>query len=97
VKHKILKFINSICKREQFPKHSERSITAPIYKKGDVTVAIIEAGIVEPEETSIARKRFGKHVPFATNMQATIDILFETIFSIRSVQSVYKRRELRFR
>jgi hypothetical protein len=50
---------------------------------------------VEPEETSIASQRLGKHVPAATNMQATLDVLLETMFSIRSVQSGYKRRELR--
>jgi hypothetical protein len=33
------------------------------------------AGIVEPEETYIARQRLGKHVPTATNTQATIRIV----------------------
>jgi hypothetical protein len=51
---------------------------------------------VEPEETFIARQRLGKHVPVVTNKQTTIDVLLETMFSIRSVQRGYKRRDLRF-
>jgi hypothetical protein len=51
---------------------------------------------VEPEETFITRQRLGKHVPAGTNTQATIKVLLETMFSIRSVQSGYKRRELKF-
>jgi hypothetical protein len=51
---------------------------------------------VEPQETSIARQRLGKHVIAATNTQATIEALLENMFSIRFVQSGYKRRELRF-
>jgi hypothetical protein len=51
---------------------------------------------VQPEETFIARQRLAKHVPAATNTQATTDVLLRTMFSIRSVQSGYKRREPRF-
>jgi hypothetical protein len=56
----------------------------------------VKAGIVEAEETSITRQRLGKHIPGATNMQLKIDVLLETMFSVRSVQSGYKRRELQF-
>jgi hypothetical protein len=45
---------------------------------------------------SLARQRLGTHVPAATNTQATIEILLETMFSIRSVHGGYKRRELKF-
>jgi hypothetical protein len=49
----------------------------------------LKAGIVEPEEKIIARQWLGKHVPMVTNMQATIEVLLETIFSIQSMQSGY--------
>jgi hypothetical protein len=55
----------------------------------------LTAGIVEPEEKFIARQRLGKNVPAATNTLAPIELLLETMFSIRSVQRGYKRRELR--
>jgi hypothetical protein len=55
----------------------------------------LKAGIVEGQKTSTIRQWLGKHVPAATNTQATIKVL-EMMFSIRSVQSGYKRRELRF-
>jgi hypothetical protein len=35
----------------------------------------LKAGIVGPEQTSIARQRLGKHIPAATNTQATIEEL----------------------
>jgi hypothetical protein len=54
----------------------------------------LKTWIVRAEETSIATQRLGKHVPVATNTQATIDELTWTMFSVRSVQSGYKRREL---
>jgi hypothetical protein len=53
-------------------------------------------GIMESQKTSVARQRLGKHVPAATNREAAIGILLDTMFSIRSVQIGYKRRELRF-
>jgi hypothetical protein len=49
----------------------------------------LKAGIVEPEETSIARKQFRKHVPAATNTQATIEELVEMVFSVGSVPRLY--------
>jgi hypothetical protein len=52
----------------------------------------LKAGIVEPEETSIARQRLGKQVPAATDTQATIEKLFGKVFSIQSVQSGYKEQ-----
>jgi hypothetical protein len=51
---------------------------------------------VEPEETSTATQRLGKHVPEATNAQTTTEVLLVKTLSFRSVQSDYKRRELRF-
>jgi hypothetical protein len=49
---------------------------------------------VEPEEASIARQRLGEHIPEATNTQATIELLLQTMFSVWYLQSCYKRREL---
>jgi hypothetical protein len=46
------------------------------------------------KETSIARKRFCKQISAATDTQATIQELLGTMFSVRSLQSGYKRREL---
>jgi hypothetical protein len=46
-------------------------------------------------ETSIARERIGKQVSAATDTE-TIEELLGTMFSVRSVQSGYKRGEIRF-
>jgi hypothetical protein len=35
----------------------------------------LKAGIVEPEQTSITTQRLVKHIPAATNTQATIEEL----------------------
>jgi hypothetical protein len=43
-----------------------------------------KTGIVEPEETVVARHWIGQHVPAATNTQATIELL-DAVFSILSV------------
>jgi hypothetical protein len=51
---------------------------------------------VDPEETSIARQRLGKQVTAATDTQATIEELWGTMFSVRFLQSGYKRIGLRF-
>jgi hypothetical protein len=53
-----------------------------------------ECRIVEPKETSIARQRLGKQVFTETDTQATIRKFLGTIFSVRSVRSGNKRREL---
>jgi hypothetical protein len=37
------------------------------------------------ETTFVTRQRLGKHVPAATNMHATIEVLLEKVFSARSV------------
>jgi hypothetical protein len=34
----------------------------------------------------VSRQRVGKHVPAATITHATIELLFETVFSTRSVE-----------
>jgi hypothetical protein len=47
---------------------------------------------VEPEETSIARQRLGIHVPAATNTQATIGELLETVFCAGSARKVYNEK-----
>jgi hypothetical protein len=45
---------------------------------------------------SIARQRFGKQVSAATDTRATIEEFLGKIFSVRSVQSGYERREMNF-
>jgi hypothetical protein len=54
----------------------------------------LKAGIVQPDEKSIARQRLDNEVSAATDTQATTEELLETIFSVRSVQSGNNRREL---
>jgi hypothetical protein len=44
---------------------------------------------MEPEETSIARQRLGKHIPAATNTQATLKEFLETVFSVGSAPRLY--------
>jgi hypothetical protein len=69
------------------------------------TVAyLLKARIVEPEkqmllandsETKfVSRQRLGKHVPEATDIHATIEVLLETVFSTQSVQRGYKKENL---
>jgi hypothetical protein len=38
----------------------------------------------------VSRQQIGEHVPAATNTNTTTELLLETVFSIRSVQSFYK-------
>jgi hypothetical protein len=38
----------------------------------------------------VYRQQIGKHVPAAKNTHTTIELLLETVFSNRSVQSDYK-------
>jgi hypothetical protein len=44
-----------------------------------------QAGIVEPEETAVARQRLSKHIPSATNAHARIEEHFHMLFSLLSV------------
>jgi hypothetical protein len=50
----------------------------------DVTVYSIAACI------AIYRERFSKHVPIATDMYATIEVLLESVFSAQPMQRGYK-------
>jgi hypothetical protein len=45
----------------------------------------LKGGIVEPEETDVARQRLDKHVSAATDTHPTIEELLETVFSMRPV------------
>jgi hypothetical protein len=38
----------------------------------------------------VSRQRIGKHIPAATNTHTTLELLLESVFSTRSVQSGYK-------
>jgi hypothetical protein len=44
----------------------------------------LKAGMVEPEDTAVARQRLGKHVPATTNTHET-DELLDAVFSMRFV------------
>jgi hypothetical protein len=44
----------------------------------------VEAGIVEPEETTTALQRLRKHDPAATDTNATIEELLDAVSSIWS-------------
>jgi hypothetical protein len=44
---------------------------------------------VQPEETSTVRQRLSKHVPAATNTQATTEELLETVFSVGFTPRLY--------
>jgi hypothetical protein len=46
---------------------------------------------MEPDKTFIAREKLGKQVSAAMDTQATIEKLLGTMFSVRSVQSNYKK------
>jgi hypothetical protein len=45
----------------------------------------LKARSAEQKETTVARERLGKHVPVATDTQATIEELLEAVFSMWSV------------
>jgi hypothetical protein len=45
----------------------------------------LKAGIVEPEETVVARQQLGKMFPAATNTQAIIEVPLDAMLSMRSV------------
>jgi hypothetical protein len=61
----------------------------------------LEEGTVEPEKrpllangyekTFVSGQRFGKHVLVSTYTHATIDVLYGTMFSTRSVQRRYRK------
>jgi hypothetical protein len=44
--------------------------------------------------TFVPRQRLGKHVPAETDKHATIEVLMETVFSIRLVQGGHKEESL---
>jgi hypothetical protein len=41
----------------------------------------------------VSRQRIGKQVPAAKNTNTTIELLLETVYSTRSVQSGYKENQ----
>jgi hypothetical protein len=49
----------------------------------------IDNGVMQP----VSRQRIGKHIPAAMNSHTTIELLLETVFSTRSVQSGYKEED----
>jgi hypothetical protein len=56
----------------------------------NIVAESLKAGIVELEETFIARQWLSKQVSASINTQATVEELMGTMFSIQSVQSGYK-------
>jgi hypothetical protein len=57
----------------------------------------LEARIVEPEETDVARERLGKHASSSTDTHATIRELLETVFSIRLCRGNVRRANWSFK
>jgi hypothetical protein len=43
-------------------------------------------GVMQP----VSRQRIGKHIPAATNIHSTLELLLETVFSTRFMQRGYK-------
>jgi hypothetical protein len=80
--------------------------TPPIHRPIDgIMTRHLRAEIMEPNQTSNARQRLGKHIPAATNTHATTEqplsrertgkhatilVLLETVFSVPSVERGYK-------
>jgi hypothetical protein len=66
----------------------------------DIVENLLKARTVEPEKqlllvngsetTFISTRQLGKHVPVATDMHATIEVLLEMVFSTWPVQRGYK-------
>jgi hypothetical protein len=66
----------------------------------NILAYLLKARTVEPEKqpfltngsetTFVSRQQLGKHVPVATDTHATIEVLFEAVFSTRSMQRGYK-------
>jgi hypothetical protein len=48
-----------------------------------------KTGIVEPEETAVARQRLAKHLPASTNTHTTVEELLDAVFSVMSVSYKY--------
>jgi hypothetical protein len=48
----------------------------------------LKGGMAGPEEIDVVRQQIDKHVSAAADTHATIDELFEVIFSLRSVPRV---------
>jgi hypothetical protein len=49
---------------------------------------------MEPEETTVARKRLDKHVSMATDTSATTEEPLEAVFSMWSVPRLYSEGHL---
>jgi hypothetical protein len=49
----------------------------------------LKARTVEPEGTPTARQSLGKHVPAATNMQASREKLLEAVFVMQSMPKLH--------
>jgi hypothetical protein len=54
-----------------------------------------KAGIMEAEDTGVARQRFDKYVPEATSTHATTEELLAVVFSMRSVWYQISGRKIR--
>jgi hypothetical protein len=71
-----------------------------VYTVNNVT-CLLKAGIVEPEEMAVARQWLCKHVSMATNSRdattythATLEEMLEAVFSVGSMQRLYKESQL---
>lgn len=57
---------------------------------GNIVTSRLKSGIVEPEDTSIARQRLGKGDSATTDTQATLEELLGTVFSVWPAQNGFK-------
>jgi hypothetical protein len=56
----------------------------------------MKAGIADPKKTTTARQRHGNYLSAVTNNHETTQELLQTMFSIRSVPSLYKENQVEF-
>jgi hypothetical protein len=87
--HEFMTFGRSAC-------HSSHNLFC--FSVINIVAYLLKARIVEPEKVPLlakvtiflCRQRPGKQVPAAKGTHATIEVLLEAMFSIRSVQTGYK-------
>jgi hypothetical protein len=61
----------------------------PLLGKDLETNNVTNAASIAVAVKPVSRQWIGKHVPAATTTHTTVELLLETVFSTRSVQSAY--------
>jgi hypothetical protein len=82
--------LHSIVFASSFPRNAYMSLYIKIY----IVTWCLKARTVEPEEASITRQQLSKQVSAATDTQAAVQELLGMMFSVWSMWSGNKRREL---